>query len=85
VAERKIKAQVPSGTAEGVEVGIKETIERWTEVNLEDGSVLRIKPVVVAVVRIDGQYDAEGNPMYAVRGGQALALVSVPESLKRKA
>jgi len=68
---------------EGTEVPLIESVERWTELKLEDGSVLRVKPVVMSIVRIDGEYDPQGNPMYAVQGGQAMVVGSAPDHLRR--
>jgi uncharacterized OB-fold protein len=86
VPEKRIKIpfpNVPGGTVEGVEVSITESVERWSEVRLEDGSVLRVKPNVIGVVRVDGQYDQEGNPLYALKTSQAMAVVSAPEHLRK--
>jgi hypothetical protein len=83
--EKKVKFPLPNGqTAEGFEIPIIETVERWTEIRLEDGSVLKIKPVVMAVTRIEGQFDPEGNPMYAVRAGHSIATGEVGPGLRRK-
>jgi hypothetical protein len=83
--ERK-KMNLPGlGEVEVTEVGLIESVERWTELKLEDGSVLRVKPVVISVLRVEGQYDPQNNPMYAIQGGQTMALVSVPEHLRRPA
>ncbi len=69
---------------EGYDVAIRESTERWTELTLEDGSVLRVKPMVVGAIRIDGQWDPEGNPVYALKGGPNVSmLASVPDHLKK--
>lgn len=74
----------PDGrVAEGFEVPVLESTERWTEVKLEDGSVLRIKPTVVSAIRVQGQYDQEGNPMYALKATNAMMVAEAPEHLKR--
>ena len=70
---------------DGTEVSVTETVERWTEVRLEDGTVLKLKPVVITVIRLDGQYDQQGNPMYAVQGGQTMVIGTVPDHLRRGA
>jgi len=70
---------------EGTEVPLIESVERWTELRLEDGSVLRVKPIITTVIRIDGQYDPQGNPMYAIQGGQAMTIGSVPDHLRQPA
>ncbi len=82
--ERKVKVNVPGmGMLDGTDVHIIESLDRWTEVKLDDGTTLRLKPVVMSVVRVDGRYDAQGNPMYAIQAGQAMTADS-PEHLRFK-
>jgi len=74
----------PSGAlVEGYDVPVQESTERWTEVKLEDGTVLRVKASVLSAVRIPGQYDPEGNPMYALKSNIAMIVAEAPENLKR--
>lgn len=83
--ERKVQIPFPSPTSPlrtGTEVAARESTERWTEVLLEDGTTLRVKPTVLSAVRIDDAYDADGNPMYALKVSPT-AVVSAPENLKR--
>ena len=70
---------------DGNEVTITESTERWSELRLEDGTVLRVKPNVLSAIRLVGRFDNEGNPMYALRGGQNMAIVSTPEHLRKDA
>jgi hypothetical protein len=67
----------------GMDVPIEESTERWSEIKLADGTILRVKQAVAAVVRLDQTWDAEGNPVYVVRSGPALAIVQVDESLRK--
>ena len=85
VPERKVKITLPNqGPLDGFEVPITESTERWTELHLEDGSILRIKPIVLSVIRVDGNYDQDGNPIYAAKNApQAMVIVSVPEHLRK--
>jgi hypothetical protein len=76
---------MPDGkTVEGTEVLIKDSSEPWSELRLEDGTVMRLKAVVASVIRVDGQFDQEGNPVYVVKATHAVSLVDVPESLRKK-
>jgi hypothetical protein len=68
---------------DGFEVPIADSHERWSELTLEDGTVIRVKTVVASVARIEGQWDAEGNPLYAVKSSPAMAIISVPDNLKK--
>lgn len=82
--ERKVKVTLPNiGTVEGTEIQIMESTERWSDIKLEDGTTLRLKPVVMSVTRVDGHYDPQGNPMYAVQAGQAMTATNVPEHLRQ--
>ena len=66
-------------------VDIDESIERWNEIRLSDGTVLRMKIVVVEVARSDDQYDADRNPLYSVKSNNVLVVGEVPQELKAKA
>jgi len=83
---KKIKFPSPDGktTVDATEVEITESTERWCEYRLEDGAVIRAKPTIVQYVRIDGQYDADGNPVYAMRGTVQHDIMHVPDELKKK-
>ena len=87
MAEKKIQAQVPGvdGLVDAFEVSVDESTERWSEVKLADGSVLRIKPVVISAIRVDGKYDQDGNPIYSVKVNQIMTVASAPERLRKGA
>lgn len=83
MAERKVQVPYMGKTVNGVEVPISESNEKWSEITLEDGTVLRVKQTVASVIRLDGQYDLEGNPMYFIKSAPAVAIVQVSEKLRR--
>jgi hypothetical protein len=64
-------------------VDVTRSDEKWNEYTLSDGTKLRVKPVVTEVWRVEGNYDADGNPLYLSKTAMVQA-VEVPESLKRK-
>ena len=70
---------------DATEVDVTDSTDRWCEFRLEDGSVIRAKPLIQSFVRVDGAYDQEGNPIYVVRGGMSHLVMSVPADLKKKA
>ena len=78
---REEKARFGNRELGAVEIQIAESVERWTEITLEDGSVIRIKPVILKVLRAIDEYDQEGNPMYSVKVNQAFT-VSSPTHLR---
>jgi hypothetical protein len=79
-----ISVQPGGKPVQGFEVPIQESIDRWTELTLEDGAVIRIKPMVLGVIRLHNQWDPEGNPLYAIKGGQNVTtIVRVPDHLRK--
>jgi hypothetical protein len=86
VAERKTKVQL-QGTdqmVDGTEVPVEESTERWSEFKLEDGTIFRIKLAVISAVRMEGQFDPNGNPMYVMNLTPVIALISSPDQLRKK-
>ena len=80
---RTRKIPLPDGNeAEGEVVGFRANSENWNDYLLDDGTVLRMKLVVTEVVRVEGQYDASGNPAYLVQSTNVVAVDS-PDNLKR--
>ena len=85
VAERKVRVQLVAGgpMVDGMEVPVNESNEKWSEYKLEDGTTIRVKQVVMEVIR-SSEYDPEGNPMYAIKAQPIVAIVDVPDNLRRK-
>jgi len=81
MTERKAKIPFGKEEVEAWDVPIEESTERWSELKLEDGAVLRVKVVVSNVFRVAGRKDDQGNPIYAIKSGNALVLVSGPTKL----
>ena len=86
MAERKVPVTLPTGEkGEGVEVQVEESTERWSEFKLQDGTILRIKTTIISAIRVDGQYDSQGNPMYVTNLSPMLTVVSTPDKFRRNA
>lgn len=83
--ETRRKIPTPQGMLEGVDIPIKEATERWSDVTLGDGSILRIKPNVLSVTRVDGKYDNEGNPLYVLQSNQIMTVTNVSAHLRQGA
>ena len=60
----EIRTDSPRNTSE---IEILEAKERWSEYRLADGTTLRLRPVMIAVFRADGQYTADGDPVYDMK------------------
>ena len=86
MAERRVKIQIPPSNekVDGVEVDVDEALEKWSEVKLTDGSVIRVKVTVASAVRVEGRWDQDGNPQYIIKGSQTMVVASAPETLRKK-
>jgi hypothetical protein len=82
----KVRFPLPGGQmAEGEEIAVDESSERWSEFKLSDGTTMRVKAVVSSVLRLEGQFDALGQPLYVVKSTTAVAVVNVPDNLRKPA
>ncbi len=78
--ERKVKA--PDGSDQiATEIGFRVAGEHWNEYLADDGSVLRLKPVVTQVLRLKDRHDANGDPMYILHSTNVVT-VSAPDNLR---
>jgi hypothetical protein len=78
------KMVLPDGrTVEAVEVSVDETTERWSDVKLSDGTVVRVKMTVIGAMRAENEFDQLGNPMYSINMAPVMAIASVPDKLKK--
>lgn len=85
MTEKRSRVELPGlGVVDAVDVEITESTERWTEVKLKDGATIRVKPVILGVVRIEGQFDPDGNPLYQLKINQVM-VADAPEHLKKDA
>lgn len=79
------KKRVPyqGSEVEATPVTPTSTSEHWNQYLLEDGSVVRMKLVATEFLKIDDEYDAEGNPVYVIRSTNVVAVES-PDELKQR-
>lgn len=78
------KVQFQGREVNGVDVTVDDSSEKFSEYKLGDGSVIRLKPVVIGVTRLEGVWDPDGNPMYMIKAAPVMSIVSAPDDLKRK-
>jgi hypothetical protein len=80
----KRKIRLPDGSeVEADVIGFRTNAEHFNEYLLDDGTVIRMKPVVTEVIRIEGQYDPLGNPAYVIQSTNVTA-VDAPEELRKQ-
>lgn len=64
------------------EIEMLEAKERWSEYRLADGTTLRLKPVMIAIFRAEGQYTQDGDPVYNMKS-TLITDVRAPEALTK--
>lgn len=85
MTERRVTVPGPDGNSvEGVVVGIIESREKFSEIRLEDGTTLRMKPNIQRVVRLKDMWDDEGNPLYWVSHNAIISIHETPSDLLRR-
>ena len=85
MAEHKRTVDYPPGTqSAGTDVEIDEAIERSNELRLKDGTILRMRTNVVEVIRVDDQWNENGDPVYVVKSSNTVTIVEAPQELKKK-
>ena len=57
--------------------------EDWNVYKLEDGTKLKIKTVASKIIRVEGEYNNEGDPIYHVKS-MNIVTTDIPPELKRK-
>lgn len=82
--EVKKKIPILGVDAEVAEVPITKGSEPWSEYELEDGSIVRFKSVVTSIMRIEGQHNQDGTPIYIILSSPVVNVVSAPERLRKK-
>ena len=85
---KKVTIQSAFGKLEGTEINVTALVGSDSfasfEVHLEDGTILRVKPSILQVVRLDDHWDTDGNPMYNVRSQLAVFVSKTPDELRRE-
>ena len=82
---RKVAIRGPDGKlVEGLDIPILESTERFSEFTLADGTVLRVKPLIISAARMENQWDQDDNPIYVCKNQVVIAVKHCLDSLRRK-
>ena len=68
---------------DAIEVGIVDNIDKWSSVTLVDGTVIRHQHPVVKVLKVIGEQDQEGHPIFLLNHSSILT-VNVADDLKNQ-
>jgi hypothetical protein len=78
------KIKLPNGAeADAEDIDITQSSEHWNQYLLEDGTTIKMKLVATKIVRLVGQFDQLGNPVYFVNSTNVVS-VECPSNLKKK-
>jgi len=83
VPANKRNIPLPDGrVVEGTVMGFQTGGEHWNEYLVDDGTVVRVKLVATEILKVEGEFDPTGNPLYVVATTN-ISVVSSPDNLKR--
>ncbi len=65
------------------EVEFEAEKEGWNTYILHDGTTLKLRTLLAEVLKVEGEYAPDGNPVYFVNASTVLN-TNAPENLRRK-
>jgi len=77
----KIVSPVSQRQVEAEQVDFEARAEPWATYELSDGTVLKVRTILTNVMRIEGEYDQSGNPVYVV-SSQNVIQANAPKKLR---
>jgi len=79
----KMKITLPDGkTVEAHSLDFKTNKEEWNEYQLEDGTTLKVKAIVIGIIRADSWNPITGDPFYRTES-KLITRTLVPDKLKK--
>ncbi|MBI3317349.1 MAG: hypothetical protein HYZ85_05025 [Candidatus Omnitrophica bacterium] len=79
----KVTIQFGGRDAEAVLVEVNQASEKWNEYFLDDGSTIKMKLILKKVLKVENEFDGEGNPVYVMQSTNVTS-VSAPQQLRKK-
>ncbi len=81
--KRKIRFTQDGPEKDAQLIDIQQANEHWNQYLLGDQTVIKVKLVATEVWRVDGEFDADGNPVYVLKSHNVMT-VNPPEELRQK-
>jgi hypothetical protein len=78
MAETTRKLRIFDNDVEVVDVPFEAITERFNEYELGDGSIIKVKAVATAVMRVKEQFTPDGDPIYIVVTNATTKVVRSP-------
>lgn len=82
-SQNKVSINLGGRTVQATVIEVSQSSERWNEYLLEDGTILKMKLILKKVLKVGGEFDGEGNPVYVMQSTNVTS-VSAPAHLKKK-
>lgn len=83
MVERPTQVMHNDKMVDALDVPVSESLERWCEFTLEDGTVIRAKTSLLSAARLKNEYD-DGKPIYVLNLGGTISVASIPDALLKK-
>ena len=77
----KIVSPVTQRQVEAEQVDFESKVEPWSSYELTDGTVLKVRVILTGLLRIEGEYDQSGNPIYVV-SSQNVVQANAPKKIR---
>jgi hypothetical protein len=77
----KIVSPVTQRQVDAEQVDFDAKAEPWAAYELSDGTMLKMRVILTGVMRIEGEYDQSGNPIYVV-SSQNVVQANAPKKLR---
>ncbi len=77
------RVTMSNGTIEdGVKLEVVEDFEGWCKFTLEDGTTIKLKPIVISAIRTN-KYTDDGEPIYLVKSHNVV-ITDAPSELRKQ-
>jgi len=77
----KIISPVTQRQVEAEQIDFEAKAEPWSTYELSDGTTLKVRVILTGVLRIEGEYDQSGNPIYVV-SSQTVIQANAPKKMR---
>jgi len=78
----KVVSPISHREVEALNLDFEAKSEPWINYDLSDGTILKIRTLVTGVMRLEGEHDPAGNPLYNVSTQVVIRVVSSPKDLR---
>jgi len=71
----KVLSPISNRLVDAVPVDFSADAEPWEQFTLEDGTVIKLRATPQGIMRLEGEFDASGSPIYLVTAPVAMRIV----------